>query len=69
MVKTSPASAGAWGSVLIWEIRSHVALGQKTQTLKQKQCCDRFNKDLKNFIMKNVRCPRKAKKNNTVYTR
>ena len=32
---------------LIGELRSHMPRGQKYQNIKQKQCCNKFNKDFK----------------------
>ena len=32
---------------LIGELRSHMPCGQKNQNIKQKQYCNKFNKDLK----------------------
>ena len=32
---------------LISELRSHMPLSQNPKSIKQKQCCNKFNKDLK----------------------
>ena len=48
MVKTSPSSAGVAGGSLVSKLRSHMPCGQKSQNIKQKQHCNKFNKDLKN---------------------
>ena len=39
------------GSV-VGELGSHVSLGQKIQNIKQKQYCNKFNKDLKKNFKK-----------------
>ena len=31
----------------VWELRSHMPHGQKIKNKKQKQCCNKFNKDFK----------------------
>ena len=33
---------------LVGELKSHMSHGQKKQNIKQKQYCDKFNKELKN---------------------
>ena len=33
---------------LVGELRSHMSPGQKNQNIKQKQYCNKFNKDFKN---------------------
>ena len=48
VVKTLPSSAGAMVSIPGQGARIPRTLGPKNQTMKQKQCCDEFNKDLKN---------------------
>ena len=48
MVKNPPPNAGAEGSTLGWEAKILHALRPKKQSLKQKQYCDKFNKDFKN---------------------
>ena len=49
MVKTSPSNTGGEGSIPGGELRSHVVRGQK---IKQKQYCNKFNKDFKNGPLK-----------------
>ena len=49
MVKTSPSNTGGEGSIPGGELRSHVVPGQK---IKQKQYCNKFNKDFKNGPLK-----------------
>ena len=44
----SPATAGSAFSVPGWEARIPHASWQKDQTIEQRQCCNKFNKDLKN---------------------
>jgi len=44
-VGTSPSNAGGAGSTLVRKLRSHMSLGQKSQNAKQKQYCNKFNKD------------------------
>ena len=51
MVETSPSTAGGvgvWARALVEEIRSHMPVGQKNQNIRQKQYCNKFNKDFKN---------------------
>ena len=36
-----------WAQFLVWELRTHVSQ-PKNQNIKQKQCCNKFNKDFKN---------------------
>ena len=38
---------GVPGRLLVGELRSHMAHGQNTRNAKQKQYCDKFNKDFK----------------------
>ena len=47
MVETSPSSAGGLGSIPGRGIRIPHASGPKDQSIKQKQCCSKFNKDFK----------------------
>ena len=47
-VKTSPSNAGVAGGSLVSKLRSHMPHGQKSQNIKQKQYCNKFNKDFKN---------------------
>ena len=47
VVRTLPSNAGGVGSVPGWEaIRSHMPVAKK-QNIKQKRCCNEFNKDFK----------------------
>ena len=51
MVKTLPSNAGGQSSIPGCEAKMSHAYGQKkkkTQNIKQKQCCKKFNKDFKN---------------------
>ena len=47
VVKTLPSNAGGVGSILGREAKIPRARGQKKQNTKQKQCCNRFDKDFK----------------------
>ena len=44
VVKPSPSSAEVVAHFLVKELRSHMPCGQKTNTEKQKQCYNKFNK-------------------------
>ena len=48
VVKISPSSAGGAGLISGWEAKIPHALRPKKQNVKQKQCCNKFNKDFKN---------------------
>ena len=56
MVKTSPSNAGGVGSIPAWRAKIPHASQQKkknqkpkrTKNVKQKQYCNKFNKDFKN---------------------
>ena len=48
VVKTSLSNAGGWVRSLVGKLRSHKPRGQKNQGTKQKQYCNKFNKDFKN---------------------
>ena len=48
MVKTSLSSAGVAGSIPGWGAKIPHALWSKNQNTKQKQYCNKFNKDVKN---------------------
>ena len=55
MVKTLPSDTGfADLRSLVEELRSHMpnALRPRTQNIKQKQNCKKFNKDLKEDLIK-----------------
>ena len=47
VVKNSPSNAGV-GSIPGPGAKISRALGSKNQNIKQKQCCNKFNKDVKN---------------------
>ena len=47
-VNTLLSNARSAISILIWELRSHMPHGQKNQNVRQKQYCNKFNKDFKN---------------------
>ena len=47
VVKTCLVMQRVWIQFLVWELRSLVPCGQKTKMVKQKQYCNKFNKDLK----------------------
>ena len=46
-VQTSPSNAGGVGSIPGWGAKIPHASGPKNQNTKQKQYCNKFNKDLK----------------------
>ena len=46
-VKTLPSNAGGGGSIPIRELRCHMPPGWKKQNIKQKQYCNKFNKDFR----------------------
>ena len=48
MIKTSPSNAGDASSIPGRGVKITHALGLKNQNIKQKQYCDKFNKDFKN---------------------
>ena len=48
MVKTSPSNAGGVGSIPGWGAKIPHASQPKNQNIKQKQYCNKFNKDFKN---------------------
>ena len=48
MVKTSPSNVGVAGSIPGWGAKIPHALQPKNQNKKQKQYCNKFNKNLKN---------------------
>ena len=55
-VVNSPSNAGSLSSIPDWGAKTPHASGPKDQTVKQKQYCNKFNKDFKN-------CPCQKKKN------
>ena len=48
MVRTSPSNAGGVCSIPGQGARIPHALQSKSQNIKQKQCCNKFNKDFEN---------------------
>ena len=48
MVGTSPSNAGGAGSIPVWGAKIPHAPWSKNQNIKQKQYCNKFNKDFKN---------------------
>ena len=48
VVKTLPSNAGGVGSIPGWGAKVPHASGPKNQNIKQKQDCNKFNKDFKN---------------------
>ena len=52
VVKTSPSNAGNADSIPGHGAKIHMSLGQKNQNIKQKQCCNKFNKDFKMLHIK-----------------
>ena len=49
MVKISPSNTGAAGSIPGRE--ANMSHDQKKQNIKQQQYCDKFNKDLKKYLV------------------
>ena len=47
MVKTSPSNAGGSGSIPDWGAKITCALRPKNQNIKQRQYCNKFNKNYK----------------------
>ena len=47
VVKISPSNAGGEGLIPDWGTKIPCALQTKNQNMKQKQHCNKFNKDLK----------------------
>ena len=52
VVKTWPSNAGDMGSNLDWGAKIPHALWSERQNIKQKQYCNKFNKDLKMITKK-----------------
>ena len=48
VVKTLPSSARGAGSIPAWGAKFPHALWPKNQKIRQKQYCNKFNKDFKN---------------------
>jgi len=59
VVKTSPSNAGGVGSIPCWGTKMPCDLWPINQNIRQKQYCNRFNKDFKMIhiqkILKNKR--------------
>ena len=64
VVKTSPSNTGGEGSIPGGELRSHMVRGQK---IKQKQYCNKFNKDFKNGPLKKKTLKKKKRERDTQY--
>jgi len=47
VVKTSPSNAGSTSLFPHWGAKIPRASGPKNKNIEQKQCCNKFNKDLK----------------------
>ena len=47
MIKTLPSNAGDVGLIPGWEAKIPHIMQPKTQSIKQKQYCNKFSKDLK----------------------
>ena len=47
MVKLCPLMLGVWVQFLVTELRPHMLCGKKKQNIKQKQYCNKLNKDIK----------------------
>ena len=41
---------GVWVQSLVGELRSHMPWGQKNQNIKQKQYCNKFNKEVLKMV-------------------
>ena len=64
LIKTSPSNAGGEGSIPGQGAKIPHALWPKNQNIKQKQYCNKFNKDFKNGpYQKNLLKKIKIKKN------
>ena len=50
MVKTPPSEAGAVGLISSWGAKTPHGSRPEKQNLKQKQHCNKFNKDLKKMV-------------------
>ena len=57
---TSPSNQGAWAQPLVGELSYHMPREPKNKNIRQKQYCNKFNKDLlkmvhiKKKIFKNI---------------
>ena len=56
VVQTLPSNAGGAGSIPGWGAKIPHASWPKNQNIKQKQYCNKFNKDLKKKILSIVPC-------------
>ena len=65
MVKTSPSNAEDAGSIPGPGAKIPHSLKLKNQTIKQKQYCNKFSKDLFKKKKRNVWLPQKKKKSKT----
>ena len=61
MVKTLHSNAGGRGSIPGQGAKILHALWPKNQSIKQKKCCNKFNKDLTEEILKNQICAHEMK--------
>ena len=52
VVKTPSLSAGSEDSVLVWEAKIPHVSEPNNQNIKQKQYCNKYNKDIKNCFKK-----------------
>ena len=50
VVKLSPSNAGGVSLIPGWEAKIPHISGPKNQNMKQKQYCNKFNKDLKKIV-------------------
>ena len=50
VVKTLPSNTGGVGSIPGWGAKITHALGPKTQNMKQKQYCNKFNRHKKKIV-------------------
>ena len=62
VIKTSPSNVGGAGSIPGWGAKISHALGPKNQNIKQKQYCNKFNKDLKMVHVKKKRLKLRERK-------
>ena len=54
MVKNSSSNVGGAGSIADWGGKISHGSGPKIQSVKQKQCCNKFNKDFKNSLHQKI---------------
>ena len=52
--KTSPSNAGGVGSIPCWGTKMPCDLWPKKQNIRQKQYCNKFNKDFKMIHIKKI---------------